>query len=168
MDGLRCMYFLNKKEIAHTTNFADLKALCVLLGNETLLFLTKGANLNYQSEQTMAEMVEAIGVSLEEQILLDVSASPYFSIIIDKATDISVSKQLGICIQYLSNSGKISVRYLKLIELSKGTADVITDAILQYLTSQAPVPLEIQRMAGGSCDGASVMVGAHNGVVSRL
>ena len=28
--------------------------------------------------------------------------------------------------------------------------------------------LDIQEMAGGACDGASVMLGVHNGVVSRL
>ena len=57
--------------------------------------------MKYKSEQSMAEMVEAIGVSLEEQFLCEVQASPYYSIIIDEATDISVTKQLGLCIQYL-------------------------------------------------------------------
>jgi len=33
-DALHCMYFLMKKEIAHTTNFADLEDLCILLGND--------------------------------------------------------------------------------------------------------------------------------------
>ena len=60
------------------------------------------------------------------------------------------------------------MKYLKLMELSKGMADVITDAIMDYLTSKAPVVLVIQKMAGGACDGASVMLGVHNGVVSRL
>ena len=166
MDGLRCMYYLNKKEIAHTTNFASLKELGVLLGNDSLPLLQKGANVNYNSEQAMAEMVEAIG--LEEQFLREVQASPYYSIIIDEATDISVTNQLGLCIQYLGEGGNICVKYLKLMELSKGTADVITDAIVDDLTSKAPAVLDIQKMAGGACDGASVMLGAHNGVVSRL
>ena len=63
MDGLRCMYYLNKREIAHTTNFASLKELCMLLGNDSLPLLRTGANVNYNSEQAMAEMVEAIGVA---------------------------------------------------------------------------------------------------------
>ena len=58
MDGLRCMYYLNKREIAHTTNFVSLKELCMLLGNDSLPLLRKGANVNYNSEQAMAEMVE--------------------------------------------------------------------------------------------------------------
>ena len=28
--------------------------------------------------------------------------------------------------------------------------------------------LDIQKMAGGACDGAPVLLGVHNGVVSRL
>ena len=47
MDGLRCMYNLDKREIAHTTNFASLKELCMLLGNDSLPLLQKGANVNY-------------------------------------------------------------------------------------------------------------------------
>ena len=124
--------------------------------------------MNYNSEQAMAEMVEAIGVSLEEQFLREVQASPYYSIIIDEAADISVTKQLGLCIQYLGEGGETCVKYMKLMELSKGTADVITDAIVDYLTSKAPVVLDIQKIAGGACDGASVILGVHNGVVSRL
>ena len=169
MDRLRCMYYLNKREIAHTTNFAaSLKELCMLIGNDSLPLLQNGANVNYNSEQAMAEMVEAIGVSLEEQFLREVQASPYYSIIIDEATDISVTKQLGLCIQYLGEGGKTCVKYLKLLELSKGTADVIIDAIVDYLTAKAPVVLDIQKMAGGACGEASVMLGVHNGVVSRL
>ena len=33
-DAMSCMYFLNKNEIAHTTNISGLRKLCVLLGNE--------------------------------------------------------------------------------------------------------------------------------------
>ena len=50
-DALRCMYFLIKKEMAHTTNFSDLQDFCILLGNDTLPRLLKGKNLNNRSEQ---------------------------------------------------------------------------------------------------------------------
>ena len=49
----------------------------------------------------MNEMVRTIGLSLEEEILLQARASAYFTLILDEATDISVNKQLGFCIQYL-------------------------------------------------------------------
>ena len=87
---------LTKKEIPHTTNFADLKELCIQLGNTTSPDLVK--NANYQSEKIMAEMVQAIGVILEDKILEDIKKSPYYSLIMDEATNISVTKQLGLCV----------------------------------------------------------------------
>ena len=145
-----------------------LKDLCELLGNDTLQRLRKAKNLNYESEMTMNEMVRAIGLSLEEEILLEARASPYFSLILDEATDISVNKQLGLCIQYLLEGGFIKVRNIKLLEVKSGSAEVITEAILQYITSTAPVTLDLKCLAGGSSDGASVMIGKHTGVMTRL
>ena len=87
-DAMRCMYYLNKNEIAHTTNFSGLKELCVMLGNDTLTQLKKSGNTNYESEQIM---VEAIGVTLEEEILCEVNDSPFYSIILDEATILSQS-----------------------------------------------------------------------------
>ena len=46
--------------------------------------------MNYRSEQSIQEMLEAINAVLEAGIVQDVDASPFFSIIFDEATDISV------------------------------------------------------------------------------
>ena len=167
-DAMRCMYYLNKNEIAHTTNFSGLKELCVLLGNESLPALKKSGNTSYESEQTMQEIVEVIGLTLEEEILLEVRDSPFYSIVLDESTDISVVKQLGICIHYLGKDGTIRVRNLKLLEVNQGTADVLTDTVISYLSSKAPVTLDINKLAGGATDGASVMVGSETGVVTRI
>ena len=92
----------------------------------TLQRLHKAKNLNYESEMTMNEMVRDIGLSIEE-IFLEVRASPYFSLILDEATDISVNKQLGLCIQYLLEGGFTKVRNIKLLEVKNGSAEVITE-----------------------------------------
>ena len=55
----------------------------------------------------MGEMVEAIGSNLEEQILCEVRNSPFYSVTLDEATDISVTKELGVCIQYIDSMGNI-------------------------------------------------------------
>ena len=82
--------------------------------------------MNYNFEQAMAEMVEAIGVSLEEQFLRKVQASTLM-----KQQIFQLLSSLGyVCIQHLGEGDETSVKYLKLMELSKGTADVITDAIV--------------------------------------
>ena len=55
----------------------------------------RSRSFNYMSEMTMDEMVRATVLSLEEGILLKARAFPYFSLILEEATDISVNKQLG-------------------------------------------------------------------------
>ena len=63
--------------------------MCTTRGNESIPLLKKSGNTNYESEQIMGEIVEAIGLTLEEEILLEVRDSPFYSIILDEATDIS-------------------------------------------------------------------------------
>ena len=138
-DSLRCMYWLGKYEVPYTTLFSPLLELGIILGNASLPLLNKAKNLNYRSEQTKAEMLAAIGKSLEEELLNEVAKSPYFSIVFDEATDISTNKQLGISVQYINvNNTKcnIEVKFLKLLELSKGTADIICEAILRIYQRQ--------------------------------
>ena len=169
--SLRCMYWLGKYEVPYTTLFSPLLELGITLGNASLPLLNKAKNLNYRSEQTKAEMLAAIGKSLEEELLNEVAKSPYFSIVFDEATDISTSKQLGISVQYINvNNTKcnIEVKFLKLLELSKGTANIICDAILQYLSKTAPKTLNLEKLAGGATDGAAVMIGSQTGVVTRI
>ncbi|KAI6661360.1 Zinc finger protein [Oopsacas minuta] len=162
------MYFLEKQETLHTINFADLKELYIQLGNKTLLDLVKGNNANYQSEQIMAELVQAIGDTPEEKLLEGIKKSPYNSLIMDEATDISVIKQHELCVQYLVSDAEVQTRNLKLLEVSQGTTDIITDSIENYLIYEVPMVINLSQLAGSACNGASVMVGAHSGVIIRL
>ena len=164
-DSMKCMYWLAKHEVPNSL-FCPLLDVCVLMGNTTLPMLYKAKYLNYRSEQIKAEFLTCIGSSLEEQLLENLGKSPYFSLVIDEATDISVHKQLGICVQYIDHqSANVQVDFLKLIELPQGTADVICDTVITYLTIGS---LNLERLAGGATDGASVMVGSNKGVVTRI
>ena len=122
---MKCMCWLTKHEIAHL-HFSSLLDLCILMGNETLPMLQKARHLNYRSEQTKAEILTCIGSALEENLLEKVTNSPYFSIIFYEAMDITVHKQLGVCIQYIDRqSACVEVQFLKLLELCKGKADTM-------------------------------------------
>jgi len=63
--------------------------------------------------------------------------------ILDEAT---VNKQFGICLQYLFDGGHgfTKVCNVKLLEVRSGSAEVIPQIILQYLTSTAPVTLDLK------------------------
>ena len=57
------------------------------------------------------------------------------------------------------------IRAIKLMELTQGTAEAITEAIFDYLSKSS---LDLFRLAGGACDGASVMTGPLTGVVAHI
>ena len=143
--------------------------MCIWAMSLYIPMLNKAENMTYRSEHIKGEMIAPIGCCIEQQMLRDVVNSPYFSIIIDEATDASVHKQLGIYVQYIDcTSGSIMVKFLTLLEMSHGTADVICETVLNYLSVKAPVVLDLQKMAGGATDGASVMVGSRTSVVTRI
>ena len=135
-DALRCLYWLAKQEVPHTTNFSSLKELCVLLGNTTLPRLAVSKNMTYQSEQSMQEILQAISSCLEEEALRKVCASPYYSIVVDESTDLSVQKQLGVVVHYLDMDTALpECKYMKLLEITSvhATAEVVTSIITGYL-----------------------------------
>ena len=114
LDAMRCLYFLLKQEIPHTTNFASLRKLAILLGNKTLPRLCE-ANipLGWACKKC------AIGESLEENLLQHFRESPFFPIILDEATDISVVKQLGLVVCFMNmTSVLVETRFLKLVDLT--------------------------------------------------
>ena len=66
-NALKCLYWLAKHEIPHTTNFNPLRDLCIDLGNTNLTRLQTAKNCTYSSEQSMHEMLNAIS-TLEDTI----------------------------------------------------------------------------------------------------
>lgn len=95
----------------------------------------------------------------------DIGTSVY-SLLLDESTDISVKKQLGVCIIYYSEFKKSIVStFLNVIELDSGTAVSMVEGIKQSLLAYE---LNIQNVRGIGCDNASVMVGQHSGVCVLL
>ena len=116
-------------------------------------------------------MLNAISDTLEDTILQEVCASPYYAIIKDESTDLSTVKQLGVVVQYLSiETATLQCRFLKLLDMSQyvhATAENIVDCLTKYLDTTSPSPSS-RKLAGASSDGASVMLGEENGVMVRL
>ena len=142
----------------HTTSFVPLRSLCVQLENQSLLRLAEsGRNRTYTSEQTMNEMVSAIEMTIEDSLLVDVRESPYYAIVADEATDISVHKQAALSVSYLDRSSAVvKTRYFKLLDMSRHistTGEVISDSIAEYLRIASLTLLELQVMVHRLCLG---------------
>ena len=95
MGSLKCMYFLTKREIAHTTNFVPLCELGKSLGELYLQDLQQGGNAHYTSERFKQELVEALGETVAKPIQENLRKSAFYSLCIDETTDVSVTKQDG-------------------------------------------------------------------------
>ena len=101
--SLKCMYFLNKREIAHTTNFVPLCELGKSLGAVYLQDLQRGGDTHYTSERFKQEIVQALAETVAKPIQENVCASPFFSLCKDETTDVLVTKQLIVYGRYLVN-----------------------------------------------------------------
>ena len=76
-DTLKCVYFLVKREMPHTTLFSPLRDFSIMMENEKPPLLDRSKKVNYRSEQTIQEMLEAINAVMEADVE-DVCTSLFF------------------------------------------------------------------------------------------
>ena len=164
MGAMKCMYWLVKEEVAHTTKFASLLDLVIDLGCSYMKELNVGGNAHYTSERIMNEFVRALSMCIEDDLKGKIAASPYVSLLCDESTDVSTVKQLVIYIRII-HDGKPETHFLQLREIANGTAETVTSALL---ASCCEYNIDISKVMGFGSDGAAVMVGEKSGVSTRL
>ena len=153
--ALKCMYWLNKREIAHTTNFSPLLELCKSLGVSYLEDMTCGQNAKYTSECFMQEGIQALAEVVSRDIVKSLQASPFFGLCVDETTDVTITKQLIVYCRYIVE-GKVKTGFLHIAELPNGLAVTISEKILQICSE---LQLDLNKFCGLGSDGASVMLG---------
>ena len=129
--ALKCMYFLNKREIAHTTNFVPLLDLAKSLGVQYLNDLYVGENAAYRSERFVQEIISALGEVVVRKICVVLQNSPFFVLMIDETTDVAVMKQLVIYARYIED-GAVQTRFLSMMHIRDGTASIIVEAVTKF------------------------------------
>ena len=110
LGALKCMYFLNKREIAHTTNFVPLLNLAKSLGVQYLNDLYVGGNAAYRSERFVQEIVSALGEVIVKNITSAMQQSQFVVLMIDETTDVAVFNQLIIYGRYI-HDGTVQTRF---------------------------------------------------------
>ena len=162
--AMKLLYWLAKEEIPLTTKFSSLKDLAIHLGNQYLKELYVGGNAHYTSEQSISELLQCISTTIDEKIVSDLKSSPFFVLMTDESTDISVLKQLVLVCRYSTCSG-IKTSFLQITDIPNGTADTIEAALLRVLSGNG---VDISRLRRFGTDGAAVMTGSRNGVATKL
>ena len=163
--AMQCLYWLVQNEIPHTMNYASLLEPVKFMECTDLKHLHCGENAKYTSRRITQEFIQVMGTTIEKSQLNDLLSAPFCSLLIDETTDIAVLKEMVIYARFISSDCQVQTVFLKIVELSNGTADIIEEALLAYLTNSM-IPLS--RLVGLATDGASVMIGRHSGVATRL
>ena len=89
----KCIYWLCKHEIPHSTTYPHLISLAQSLGCEYFKALNVSRNATYTSHQILTEFIEIMSDFVEESVLCDMK-SGFYSLMVDESTDVSVLKQL--------------------------------------------------------------------------
>ena len=105
--ALKIVYWLAKEDIAITTKYESLVNLVKSLGCSYLNDLSMGRNATYTSKRIVAEYLLCLSPVIESEKLDNLKCSPFFSLMTDESTDISVLKQLVIVAKCILPSRKL-------------------------------------------------------------
>ena len=161
VQAFAAFYFIAKEEIS------DMKVLPLIefltrFGMKDMQYFT------HRSERSRQEIFLAIGAVIKSQVVKAAENGRYFSLLCDEVSDIAVTEQLVIFIQFVSD-GHVHTRFLfiqNLLEHHKSAnADAIVDMITQEIEKNN---LKLTSLAGLASDGASVFTGSKNGVGVKL
>ncbi len=94
--AMKCLYWLAKNEIPHTTKYVPLIKLASNLGCTYFDSLHRGGNASYTSERIIQEFLRVLSSQIEASKLDEVHSSQYVGLMCDETTDISILKQLVI------------------------------------------------------------------------
>ena len=162
--AMQYLYWLVLSEIPHTGNYGSLIDAVQFMGCDYFKHLHIGDNANYKSQRIIQEFLSVLADQIKLSQLNDLLRKSYYSLMIDETTDIAVLNEMVIYCRYVSNNS-VKTAFLKIAELFNGTAECIEKTLLEYL-HENNIPLA--KMVGFGSDGASVMLGRHNGVSTRL
>ena len=115
--------------------------------------------------KTTALIIESISKVIHEQLVGKLKQS-YFSLLMDESTDISVDKQACLVVRMFDEaSGTVNSKFLSMVSVPLADADHLFNAIDNLFEVEA---IPYSNMVGFGSDGASVMLGKNNSVVTRL
>ncbi|CAI7866918.1 unnamed protein product [Closterium sp. NIES-53] len=110
------------------------------------------------------ENLRAISTYLQELQRSHLLESPWIGLSLDESTDRIHGKHLIVYGTFFRGTGVVN-EFITLITVDRAYAASLTSAVVQYLIG---IGLDLQKISAISTDGASVMTGKNNGVVTRL
>ena len=116
--------------------------------------------------KSTAVVKHAIAPAVHKAMIADVLVSPAFSLMMDESTDRGDQKREGSLIRYYDESSlKVKTGFLGLLDVVQANAANLFECLDFQLKEDG---LTYEKLIGWNSDGASVMLGIRNSVVSRL
>ena len=116
--------------------------------------------------KTTAVIKHALAPAAHKNLISKVSTSPAFSLLMDESTDRGDLKREGTLIRYYDEATlHVTTGFLGLQEVPQATASNLFECLDFHLKQDG---LTYEKLIGWNSDGASVMLGKRNSVVSRL
>ena len=127
---LCCTHYLCKQHIPHATNFSKLIDLVVSCGGKDLEdFVCKAAkNACYTSTDAITDLVEVIGVWVDELQVNQVQNAPFFSLMGDECVDVANIEELSVYCRWVENCAP--VEHMEIFPLKKTDAQSIYSVLL--------------------------------------
>ena len=122
------------------------------------------------SRNTIAtKTVELYENILRPELTEKITNSPYWSLMADDSTDSAVQEQCGVYARFIDLEHQtISTRFLSFWRLvGHPDAENIYQGIL-HVIDESWLKLPLKKLVGFTCDGASVMIFSHQGVLGKL
>lgn len=129
-------------------------------------WLKKGDRIKkWTSHDIMNEMLEMLFHHILRQLLLEIRANTYFSILLDETTDFSRNEQVSFCIRCVDPNLEVHEFFLGFYNTSSTTGktlfDIVQDIFMRY-------QLEFCNLRGQAYDGAGNVSGKYSGLQKRV
>ena len=126
---------------------------------------TSPMNALYTSKSIQNEMIDVIGSAIEDQLVTEIQAAKFYTILADEATDCSNLEQVSIVIRFVDGDKRIREDFLGFITVERITGESLATALLSWLETHN---IDVSLCRGQGYDGASNMSSSISGVQGRI
>ena len=125
-----------------------------------------GKNKSYISKTSQNKIIKCCGQVISEQIIQDIKASKFYSIIADEAADSSHKEQMSLVLRFVDIDMNIREEFIAFLQCRWGlTGEQLAKLILEALNN---LTLSIDDCRGQGYDGAGAVAGHINGLSANI
>ena len=161
--AMKNVYFLAKNHLSNSL-LPELNKLCKSQGVDVLSRLEVDNHTSYTHTSSIQEFQKAICGVIEKDLLVKISDSQYYSILIDESTDMAVNQNMLIYIRIVTN-GVPETHFLCVKRIHEAKAETLCTTVIAALEEK---DINLNKLVGIATDGAATMIGRKSGVVVRL